>query len=81
MNRDDLVFRLRWPNIPGPQDNPIRVALCVEAADEIDRLRRANEAQRESLKVAYDTIADKNWRLATIRGALEANAANGQSQK
>lgn len=37
----DLVHRLRWPPISGPDDNPISVTLRIEAADEIEKLRAA----------------------------------------
>jgi hypothetical protein len=40
---------------------------------EVERLRQANAAQRESLEIAYDTIAGKNLRLLNIRNVLEAD--------
>jgi hypothetical protein len=44
----DLVARLRWPEgLPSPKDHPVSVALRVEAADEIEELRRNLRHWRE----------------------------------
>lgn len=48
MSERDLVTRLRWPEgLHGSQDHPISVKLRIEAADEIEKLRRNLRHWRE----------------------------------
>ena len=48
MSQRDIVSRLRWPEgLPSPLDHPVSVKLRVEAADEIEKLRRDLRHWRE----------------------------------
>lgn len=73
---DDLVKRLRWPGISGPDDHPVSVKLRVEAADRIgyDTARiEALEAENARLRAGINGVV--NFQSGMTRSQVRESCA------
>ncbi len=72
----DIVERLRWPGIAGPDDHPLSAALRAEAADLITKLRAERDAaardMRERLAKSFEDSVHNVWDAGEIADHIRA---------